>query len=523
LKKNERHQKELALLAIQERRRRRRLAPLKYFTPHVGQARMHEAMKRVRGVIGKPGNRWGKSTYSGACATCHCYGYWIWEVPDLKMTPEGDYPPRDTIHPDYWITRPDGIPIAVPNQGLVMSGLSMQRGIGAIMAPAIDQFLPPYVLQNRTVHKAAGGVPLEMKLPNGSQIYFGSGHQEPMNYEGVIYHWVGCDEPPPRAHWGAVWRGMTDFFAPFWFTMTPIGPNAPFVFEEFAKGNRDDVEIIHGSIWENPHLSHAAKTAFLTQGGYTDDELNARESGDWCFLSHRAFPTFDVGAHVLTPPRQPHPGWFKLLACDPAHRRPYAFMWIAFGPNGEVHVYNEWPKGQDHARMRSSELGIHDYATIIRNIEGRMPVDFRVLDPRFGKAHFSSKGVTETSIQEDFEKFGLDFTCDVPDIGREETGIERIRGLLRWDKMQPLGGLNVPRLQVNADCTNTINSLALSNFVPPNAKDNLILPEKLQELYKDFRDCLRYGVLVWRPYLGPPLNTGTENEDILLSNDPFSG
>jgi hypothetical protein len=520
---NERERKEQALLAIQERRRRRRVCPLKYFEPHVGQARGIEIMKKQRGCIMKPGNRWGKSTLSGATAVAHAHGYWIWEVPDLQPTRDGGYPPRDEIDPAFWIRRPDGIPIAVPNAGLIMSGLSMQRGIGAIMAPAIDQFLTPYELQNRTVYKAAGGVPLEMKLPNGSTIYFGSGHQEPMNYEGVIYHWVGCDEPPPRAHWGAIWRGMTDFFAPFWFTMTPIGPNAPFVFEEFARNDRDDVGIVHGSIWENPFVSHEAKVAFLTQGGYTEDELAAREQGTWCFLSHRAFPTFDTAAHVIAP-RLPTPGWLKVVTCDPAHRRPFAFVWKAFGPNGEVHIYDEWPKGDDHSRMRSSDLTIHDYSTIVRNTEGHRPVDLRVLDPRFGKATFRMKGEMQTSIQEDFEKFGLAWTCEVPDTEREEIGIERIRGLLRWDKTRPLGGLNTPLLQVNADCTNSINALEYSNFAPPNAKDTLQLPVKTLELYKDFRDCIRYGVLVRKPWLGWKTEKDKPNDgDLLLSNDPFSG
>ena len=115
---NERETKELALLAIQERRRRRRAAPLKYFVPHPGQRRAIDAMHNHRGVIMKPGNRFGKSTLAGAVAVCYSYGYWIFDVPDLKLTPEGDYPPRDQIHPSYWMRRADGLEVMRGNAGL---------------------------------------------------------------------------------------------------------------------------------------------------------------------------------------------------------------------------------------------------------------------------------------------------------------------------------------------------------------------------------------------------------------------
>ena len=40
----------------------------------------------------------------------------------------------------------------------------------------------------------------------------------------------------------------------------------------------------------------------------------------------------------------------------------------------------------------------------------------------------------------------------------------------------------------------------MSNFVPPGARNIDVLPEKLIESFKDFRDALRYALLVGRPW-----------------------
>jgi hypothetical protein len=294
---------------------------------------------------------------------------------------------------------------------------------------------------------------------------------------------------------------------------TPLGPHAPFVYQEFIAKEREDVAFIQASIHDNPHLSHNAVREFLEGGGFNEDELAARQSGQWIFLSHRAFPTFDPAAHVIPPFHLPQ-GWIRGLVIDPAHRRPFAMIWLAFGPHGEVVVYKEWPKTK-HSAMRSSDLTVPDYATIIRNQEAGEKIDFRVLDPRFGKAEHSFKGEKHTSIQEDFARVGLYFDCRVPNTGSEETGINELRRLMRWDRTSPLSELNRPKLQVFNTCKNTIDCLALSNFVPPAMRDPDVLPEKLLEAEKDFRDCLRYGVLYDRPSPGSFEVTGYINEDDL--------
>lgn len=518
---NERDRNLLLLQALEEKQRRQRQLPLRYVEFHEGQLRALEAKKQKRGMLLLAGNRFGKTFLSGALARAHAIGYYPWEVPDLQPDAQGHYPHRSQVPPQYWIRRTDGVPIRLGGRGLMLTGLTRERGIGAVLFPALESACTPAERKDWRVWHGPSHVPLRLQFHDDAEVYFGSSEQEPMNFEGIPFDWVACDEPPPRAIWGAVWRGMTDYLAPFWYTMTPLGRNAPFVYEEFVAKERDDVALCHGSIWDNPFISHEAKTAFLDDGDYTEEERSARESGNWSFLSHRAFPTFDSAAHIVDQ-RRINPDWTRVCVVDPAHRRPFAIVWLAFGPNGEVEIYDEYPMGADHARMRSSTLTVADYATLIRNREGTLGAHLRVLDPRFGVAEFSVKGERQTSIQTDFRRYGLLFDTRVPDTGREETGIEKIRALLRWDRQSPLGPGNAPRLRVQRHCQNSIAALAQSNFVPPNARDTLLLPEKLTEIYKDHRDCIRYGVLYPRPAREPVLEY-ISSPAMKVQNDVFSG
>lgn len=502
-----RDQKVRLLEAIQERQRRQKVAPLFYYQPHAGQQRTHTALVQHRVVIVTCGNRWGKSHLNAAECIAHLYGYRPWLLPEeyRRLTPEGDYPRRADIPPEYWIRRADGVPLLLPAHGLMVTGLGLVQGILRTMWPKLETFLPTAVREHPdyTVRRGAFGCPVEVRLPKalstgGASLSFGSGEQSPMMFEGQNYSFVGIDEPPKRAIFGAIWRGMTDLYAPMWMTMTPIGPNAPWVHEEFeekiATGDRTDAIVISGSIWENHHIAETAKTEFLEGGGFNEDEKAARETGSWTFLSHRAFPQYDPAVHLVPSTHPVPPGWIRGLAVDPAHRRPFMMIWAAFGPNGEMLVYREWPH-EDHAQLRSSTLTVPDYVRIIHEQECGEPIHFRCLDPRFGAAAPAAKGLRLTSIQEDFAQEGLYFDCSLEGTEREEIGIERLRQMLRWDKSAPLSPLNVPLLRLRDDCINAQNALRLSNFKTPSLLDPDNLEEKMLARFKDARDCLRYLAL----------------------------
>jgi len=305
--------------------------------------------------------------------------------------------------------------------------------------------------------------------------------------------------------------------------MTPLGPNAQWIYTDLIQDtSREDIRPIQGSIHENPFIPDAAKQEFLEGGSFNEEERRSREFGEWSFISSVAFPIWTPDVHIV-PTRPIDEDWIRVHGCDPHHRRPYAMVWTAWGPDGDCEVYNESPLGIEHHRMRSGPESIEEYAAAIRVLEGRLAADYRVLDPRFGKAEFSVKGAPQTSVQDDFARLGLYFDFPRRGIGREETGIAAIRNLLQWDKTYPLSPTNRPKLVVQEHCINTIAALARSQF-KSNA-DPDVLPEDVKEAYKDFRDTLRYIVLSDKPVerFSGNSNLGYLSEqDLLEENDPES-
>lgn len=512
------------LKAIKEKERRQRHAPLLHSNMEltVPQLAALDALRdsQYRIVVMGGGNRMGKSHMLAVLTVCLVYGYWIFLVPDLQLTPEGDYPPREQVDPQYWVYRSDGVPFAAPARILVLSGLQAQRGIGTILWPKIEGFFPPAVRRHPSfcVQRGQYSVPVRFVHPNGTEVIFGSGHQDTMSFEGIDLDACLNDEPIPKAFWPAIWRGLTDRCGLVFFSMTPIGVNAPWIHDEILA--RKDCAFITGSIWSNPNIADNLKQEFLDGLHCSEEEREARETGAFSLLSVRAFPTFDRSVHVV-PTREVSRGWIHLCICDPAHRRPFFFIWLARGPHGEVEVYNEWPRGVDYMQLRSSDKTIRDYGTLCRDTEARRPVDGRVLDPRFGKAEHSVKGMKQTSIQHDFaEEAGLYFDCNVPGTEREETGIQLIRNLMSYDKHAPVSELNRPRLVVQSHCTNTISMLEKSVFVPPNSRDPDILKEEMSEAWKDPRDCLRYGCL-YPVIFHDQFSDGYISEEDLLREDEY--
>ena len=496
---SQREHMERKLLALRERKRRHGEAPLIYYTPHAGQARGHKGIRTHRITIIHPVN--------AAEVVAHMYGYYVWEVPGLKLTADGDYPPRSEIPMEYWIRRGDEVPLMLPNKHLCATGLPARQGILATMWPAIEHFIPPAVRQhpNFRVLRGAQSVPLVVHFPpemstGGGEIHFGSGDQDPMAYEGQHFGSASFDEPPKRAIWAPLWRGLTDMMGRLWVTATPVGPNAPWIYEIFVqKGGDIDVSIaiIAGSIHENPHVTKRAKYEFLEAGGFTEEEREARESGAWSFMSHRAFPQFDPQVHIV-PTETPVPPKSVLgVACDPAHRRPFMFIWGAWHSENEILIYDEWPN-EDHAKLRTSPYVVDHYVKIVRQKENGDTMAYRCLDPRFGAASPTIKGERHTSIQQDFETAKMYWDCRMEGTEREEIGIEKLRSMLRWNKKEPLSPWNRPKLRVRANCLNTINALAYSSFMA--SRDPDVLPDKMAERYKDARDALRYLVLFpWIP------------------------
>jgi hypothetical protein len=163
-------------------------------------------------------------------------------------------------------------------------------------------------------------------------------------------------------------------------------------------------------------------------------------------------------------------------------------------------VYREYPHSVPYQSIRQSTFSVLDYTTLIRNMEGDEEIYNRKIDPKFGVAEYAIKGQKQTSVVDDFARYGMHFDPRVPGSARIETGIMQLRALLAYDSKRPIDAFNHPHLLVSADCTNVIDAFMNYSFVPPDARDDSVLDEEFLEAWKDPIDCLRYGVAD-----GPPL------------------
>lgn len=494
------------LLALKEQRRRREAAPLFFFEPHQKQlaalgAFVGNDLKRA--FLYVAGNRSGKTTIVVYMLFVWWYGYFFHLLPQnlRQLTEDGDYPPRDQIPPEYWVRRPDGVPMRQPSHILFISGLSLVKGIGRILWPKIEEFLPSAVKApgRLQVRRGALSVPIACTNSYGATITLGSQEQGSMAFEGANYDAVAFDEPVKKAVFTAAWRGLIDHYGPFCMGFTPLGPDAAWTHREFVLAGRKDIQLIRSSQDENPHLSAKALEEFEEGVDFTEEELAARKHGKWGHLTHRAFPLFDPTIHVI-PPFQIPDNWPRVCACDPANRRPFFLVWLAYDSVRDTWiVYDEYPKGVPYMQIRSSTTSVREYSSIIRNMEGGRPADVRYIDPRFGPAEYTVKGQKLTSVVDDFADFGLYFDARVPDVARIETGIVKIRELLSYDRSLPVSALNRPKLLITSDCINVAEAFANYSFVPPAARDEHQLDERTLEAYKDAIDAIRYAILP-----GPP-------------------
>lgn len=513
-----RTQKIQLIKAIQERKARRDAYPLAHIQLHDKQRALIDGLKERRVAIYSGGNRSGKTFVAACVLVAYAYGYWIWDAAADGINvegPEGDYAPRSAIPPRYWIRRVDGLPLREQRRLVVVTGLSLVKGIGNILWPEIESKIPAAVRGRLKVARGALSVPMSASHPDGVwTIDFGSVEQAQMALEGAKHDFAAFDEPPTRTSFTAVWRGLIDYRASLLMTFTPLGAHAPWLYEEFYAGERDDVAIVTGSQSDNPHLSSEALADFERGVNFSEEELLARKSGEFGFLTHRAFHVLNPDVHFIPPfdiPRE----WPRMCVCDPASRRPFFFLWLAYDVKRKTWIaYREFPQDRPHHTYRNSEWTIQDYATIIRNMEGDERIDARVIDPRFGPAEYTVKGEKTTSVCDDFAKYGLYFDARVPDTGREETGIERIRQLLWFDPRHGIGPNNRPHLLFFDDLKSTTHAMRNYAFVPPNARDDRVLSEKTQEAFKDPVDAVRYGVLY-----GPPVAAHTAPNSYIPERD----
>jgi hypothetical protein len=468
-----------------------------FFRPTQKQSELLNHPETARFLVVLGANKIGKTWLGINWDLGNSYGYRYWEVPDLKLDPRtGDLPAREEIPPRYWIRHSNGIPIQVPNTGMVVTGLPRERGIGQIIWPCYEHFVPPSVQKNWKVTKGPQGVATHLRLPNGSEVIFSTADQDPLSFEGTRIQWAHCDEPVKPFVFNGLCRGLMIDNGSILFTLTPLGVDAAWMNMRFCNPASDLVmqglvHLVRAKISDNPYLTREHWEQFAASGEWTDAERKARLEGEFESLGNRLIHTFDPSVHVIPAFSLPR-DWIRGMTVDPHHSRAPAIAWWRKSPDGIYHFYREWPDDLITKTKRRA-MPPTELAIFLRNIEADQPAQVRIADPRFGKAKFTSHGKQQAAWVDLMGEQGLKFDARIPDIATIEIGETKLCDMFRWDSTFPISPTNTPKIFIHDTCPNLIASLNNYGLLPHH--DATRGEAKRSEEWKDMIDVMRYTVL----------------------------
>jgi len=288
------------------------------------QAIFTKCRKAIRLLFGS--NRSGKSVRSTVEEIACSLGYRPW-------LPEG--------HPDRIVRLANGEPIPVPNVGFHLLENLKVAGV-QVFIPKMEEWLPKGVAK---IRKNNLGHPVSVEFNNGSIIHVLSQEQSTSSLEGAAGHFVVSDEPPARDKWTALMRGLVDYSGIAWIAATPIKASH-FMAELMSRAAdpNSDVGLISISIDDNRksrggYLNDEAVDRFIAN--LDPDEIEPRLYGRPAHLAGAVFkrwrpsPPFFVDAFPIPE------DWPRIMAIDPAGRKPMAAVWIAISPHNKWYIYRE--------------------------------------------------------------------------------------------------------------------------------------------------------------------------------------
>lgn len=334
-------------------------------------------------------------------------------------------------------------------------------------------------------------------------------------FEGGTFGIIIENEPPPEQIYDAMEK-RKKFGGKTLMPMTPLADSA-WVWDKLVKNDgTNGIYVTYGDTEDNcrEHSKHGVipHDAIEKMASKCDpDDREARLHGKFIHLAGQIFKSFNRDIHTFkldTGLTHFLGGKETYQIVDPAIGKPLAVIYAAVSANGVIEIYDEYPQGIEFQGMKDSNLTVKDYAELFRSKEEGRTITTRILDRHFGNTRRTLGGLT---LKQEFAEEGIEFidsyTSD--DKTEIETGILKVKELLRYNKDKPIDSLNRPRLMVADHCTNTIHALERWSR---DAKTG-----KPREEQKDFADCVRYlamanpEVNVYRPWQENPAHYGVGN------------
>jgi hypothetical protein len=404
---------------------------------------------------------------------------------------------------------PDEMKWSKPTKGRIFA--ESFKVVQEVIEPEIERWFPKDSIKDKDKNNQGIYTKYYVKHDSGglSTIDLMTYEQDASICEGWYGHYVHYDEPPPRAHRAATFRGLTDYMGHERFTLTPL--KEPWIYDEVFL--REDVfstvcDIRH-NLWRfNPlsgqNIGLPEENIKRHESGYTEEEVQARARGQFRFLAGRIWKswtrevhTFDreemwkAGEYHVTTTGLPPRHWKKAFLIDPHDRQPHALMWVTMDPEySRLFVYREgW--------LVDTEFdGVIRYISE-EEIEAREKIDYRIMDPNFGPKMQRNTGLTVRQTFEDEARkqnypMRFDFGIDKKELGRKA-----VAELFHYNKNEPISIINRPSLMVAKDCVHCIYQI--EHYVWADYKYGERDPkEQPKPMNTHFPDLLQYlGLFRW--------------------------
>lgn len=297
---------------------RRRENPLEFFEPHPArggrqpQREFFEAGTKV--VAAFAGNQFGKTTSLVVRSLLECV--------DRSVLPERLRGFKRCDPPTFgWIVCP-----------------TMDKIYDSLI-PTFQRWCPRGQFVGGEWARAWSKERRQLSFANGSQISFKTYEQDPSTLGGATLHFMGYDEPPPRAHRDECVTRLVRYGGYEMFAMTPLKTNTGWVRREiFKQREAPHITVIRASMHDNPLLDEETKRIALAS--YQNDAWRAaREFGDFVDVGGRIYNDFE---RIVVDPPSPGVvrGWDPVVAIDPGIRNA-ALLWGGFDGDNVCTVFDE--------------------------------------------------------------------------------------------------------------------------------------------------------------------------------------
>lgn len=442
---------------------------IEYYIPNAKQYRFHCSL--AKRIVFISGNRTGKTS----SATC-----------EVLFNALGWYPDWGEINGHHY-EYPEGKKKYGPQRVLWIS--PHFEHILKFVEPKFEKYLPKDALVKKPKRNSDGSWKhLEVKHSSGgvSIIDFASQEQPLVAFEGSDYDLIVADEPLSRPIFTAVTRGLVDRGGRMLMVFTPISEQ--WIKEEICD-NADGkfIDLIEADIMDN--LFDIKGNTILNKEYIKEfemllpsDEKEIRLRGKWYHMSGMVFKELEKEAHVV-PDHKVNKDCPIYFILDPHDRNPHWGIWVYIDKTEDAFVCGEMIKKGEPTEYTKAVLAYE------KNMGWR--VRKRLIDPNFGN---KPKSVgSRIRVIDQFKAAGLNNLMLAND--EQEGGKFKIRTALRYDKNQPIGLRNRPKLYFFKDAAReSYKSLANLQYEEWNKKtqENKEMNEKMQEKNKHIYATLVY-------------------------------